>query len=242
MGRRALVSLLFFGSLLFAPAGQLCAGATHFHRGTATVDGVDDPLEWVGAEYGEATLVLPAGLGGGSTQVTFLVMSDDNYLYAALRFPYASSPSAPAFLDFAVQFWADGATACNATTPLDVVQLISWSNSAEFRDEHWPLCTTVISDTSAGGSSDGTGSWEDEGATLFFELSHPLDSSDDPHDVSAVSPGFVQLMPFAYGCDAAANCGQLASLTKRVFLVPENFLFFSDFEGGDLLEWNLAVP
>ena len=242
MNRSALATLALLVTPPLAPAGELLASSTHAHRGTATVDGFNEPLEWEGAEFGEVTLTLPAALGGGTTLITFLVMNDDDYLYAALQFPYSSSPAWPAFLDFAVQFWADGTSACNPTVPVDVVQLVSQSNAVDFRDEHWPMCTTVSSDVSAGGTIDGTGVWEDEGATIFFELSHALDSDDNLHDVSAVTPGFVQVKPFAYGCDAAATCGNVANLTRRVFLVPESYLFFSDFESGDVLDWSIAVP
>lgn len=242
MSRRALLSLAFAAMIPLTHSARLFGESTHFHRGTATVDGVNDPQEWLGAEYGEAILTLPAAFGGGSTPVTLLVMNDDDSLYAALQFPYPSSPAAPAFLDFGVQFWPDGAAPCNPTTPLDVVQLVSQSDVVDFRDEHWPQCTIVVSDTLAGGSIDGTGVWGDEGSTLFFELSHPLDSSDNLHDVSAVLGDFLQLKPFTYGCDAAAVCGPVASLTKRVFLVPDNLIFFGDLEGGDLLEWSLNVP
>ncbi len=241
MRRGALVSL-FLAAVLLTHVGRLAGASTHFYRGTATVDGVSGPLEWLGAEYGEVTLTLPPSMGGGSSQVTFLVMNDDVSLYAAIRFPYASSPPAPAFLDFAAQFWADGEAQCDPATPVDVVQLVSQSNTADFRDEHWPLCTSVLSDVGAGGSSDGAGIWSDEGPTLFFEVAHPFDSSDNLHDVSALLGGFVQLNLFTYACDAAAVCGSIPSLAKRVFLVPENLLFFSDFEGGDLLEWSLSVP
>ncbi len=240
--RRAAAWLVVFVLCPLVHSAKLLAGPTHSHRGTAIVDGVNDLPEWEGAEFGVANLILPAAFGGGSTLVTFLVMNDDVNLYAAVQFPYPSSPASPAFLDFAVQFWADSETACTPTTLIDVVQLISQNGFADFRDERWPECTTVVSDVSAGGSTDGIGIWGDEGTTLFFELSHPLDSSDDLNDVSGVSPGFLGMYLFTYGCDAAANCGQVAGLARRVFLVPSNLVFFSDFEGGDPSEWSSVVP
>jgi len=39
-------------------------------------------------------------------------------------------------------------------------------------------------DTSAGGTVDGSGVLETVGGSPIYELAHPLDSADDPHDIS----------------------------------------------------------
>ena len=117
------------------PASSLAGGvATHHHRGTPTIDGVEDPLEWSGAEAGVAPLTLPPELGGGLGFVTFLIMSDDENLYAAIRFPYAVSPPSPGFAALVIFAWPSGDDICAPPTTPDQFQILSQDGGANYSD------------------------------------------------------------------------------------------------------------
>lgn len=243
------LGVLLLGVLLLetlAGPAALSAQATHHHRGTATIDGVESAGEWAGAEAATVPLTLPAGLGGGTFDVTFLLMNDDDNLYLALRFPYGSSPPSPAVVYLTELAWRDGLDRCDPATLLDLHQSESQDGVATYWDlfEHaTPECwRTIGADDQDGGTTDGSGAWVADGSTTFFEIGHPLDSGDSLHDLSATLGERIQLDLVALGCDATSFCAFPAELEPRIFLEPEGFVFLGDFESGDTAGWSAAQP
>ena len=226
------------------PASSLAGGvATHHHRGTPTIDGVEDPLEWSGAEAGVAPLTLPPELGGGLGFVTFLIMSDDENLYAAIRFPYAVSPPSPGFAALVIFAWPSGDDICAPPTTPDQFQILSQDGGANYSDSFaTSFCAADgLPDIEDGGTSEGSGTYTDEGPTLFFEVAHPLDTADDPHDLSAAVPETISVVALTAGC-AASGCGTPAAIFRRVHLEASNEILYADFEVGDFSEWSSSTP
>jgi len=72
---------------------------------------------------------------------------------------------------------------CNEPN-LEVGDDYLWTNGAsQFFDYFWNG-GVHLPDTSAAGTPDGSGAASRVGSANHFELSHPLDSADDPHDFS----------------------------------------------------------
>lgn len=242
MKRRFTARRLVVCSLLVTSLSAIAqAEATHQHRGTATVDGIDSPAEWAGAAAGSADMTLPAELGGGGGLVTFYVMNDDVNLYVAMRFPYALAPASPQYLVMLAQVWNDGLSLCAPTTVQEVFDLQAQNGGATYSDEFDVACAGGLPDVSDGGTSDGAAAMVDEGATLYFETSHPLDTADDSHDMSTAPARWIRMAVNSAGC-GASDCGSPAHLIRRVFLVPGNLVFVGDFEVGDTSEWSSAIP
>lgn len=227
--------------LLSLLATTVEAAATHHHRGTATVDGVESPAEWAGASAGSADMTLPPGLGGGGGPVTFNIMNDDANLYVSMRFPYSASPPSPSYLVMLVQSWEDGTVICGPSTFDDDFWLFAENGGASFSDRFNPECTGDAPDDSDGGTSDGAAAMSDEGATLYFEISHPLDTADNLHDRSSAVSRWLLMAVNSTGCDAS-ECGSAAHLIRRVYLEPANYVFVGDFETQDTSEWSAVAP
>lgn len=229
---------------LALPASSLAGGvATHHHRGTPTIDGIEDPLEWSGAEAGVAPLTLPPEFGGGFVFVSFLIMSDDENLYAAIRFPYDDSPTSPGFATLAIFAWPSGVDICAPPTAPDQFQILSQDGGASYVDAFASsFCAgDGLPDIEDGGSSEGSGTFTDEGPTLFFEISHPLDTTDDLHDLNASVADTISIVAITAGC-AASGCGSAAAIFRRVHLEASNEIFYADFEFGDSSEWSSITP
>ena len=241
---RPWLGLLLLASL--AGPARLSAQATHHHRGTANVDGVESAGEWDGAGAGTVPLVLPPGLGGGTFDVTFLLMNDDDSLFVAVRLPYGSSPPFPAVLWLGEQVFRDGGRLCDPLTLIDAHQVESQDGGSIYWDlfeVQTPECwRTIGADNQNGGTTDGWGVWGAGGGSTFFEIGHPLDSADDLHDLSAALGERIVVHLLGIGCDATSSCATPAELERRVFLESESFVFLGDFESGDLAGWSAGVP
>lgn len=191
-------------------------------------------------------LVLPPGLGGGTFDVTFLVMNDDENLFVAVRLPYGSSPPSPAALWLGEQVFRDGGRLCDPLTLIDAHQVESQDGGSTYWDlfeVQTPECWRTIGvDEGDGGTTDGWGVWGAGGGTTFFEIGHPLDSADDPHDLSAALGERIVVHLLGIGCDATTFCATPAELARRLFLEPDGFLFLGDFESGDLSGWSSSQP
>ena len=242
LSHRAVVAWLAAVVLVvLAAPPPLAAAATFHHRGTPFLDGVNSPGEWTGALVGTAPVVFPPGLGGGSGTVTFYLMNDDTNLYLGAEVPYPVSPPAPSGLAAATQAWLAGSDPCSATTVVDTHETDSQDATLLYYDGFIATCSQYSEDTSAGGTTDGQGSWGTTGGTTFFEMSQPLDDADDAYDLSVALSDRLQVIAFGAGCDGS-GCGSAASLQSVVYLEPANYVFLGDFESGDTAGWSEVVP
>jgi hypothetical protein len=225
-------------------ANAVQAIATYRHYGTPTVDGIEGANEWIGAVAGTANLTLPAGLGGGTSMVVFWVMNDDTYLYVALRFPLGTSPTEPAYIGLGASASAAGLDPCLGQTVGDDFGIYSQENLAIPIDSHYSSdCQSVAPDTDNGGFLDTQGTWAISLSSTFFELQQPLDNGDDANDISLPAPNLMQATFYAGGCDATlVDCGTPAFISRRIFLMTADTIFFDDFESGDMTFWSLASP
>lgn len=227
---------------LASPAVQ--ATATHRHYGTPTIDGIESPAEWTGAEVGIAALALPLGVGGGGvSMVTFRAMNDETYLYLALRFPHGSSPAAPAYLGLGASVSAAGLDACAGQTVGDDFGVFSQDNLALPADNHYAnVCADLFPDTENEGFLDAQGTWAISLSSTWLEVKQPLDDGDDENDISVPAPNLLDAGFYAGACDASADCGTWANLLRRVFLMTADTIFFDDFESQNMDFWSSQMP
>lgn len=218
---------------------ELVAG-THRHRGTATIDGFEGEGEWAGALVGFFPVDLPQYFHTQPFQIPFYVMNDDDRLYVAARIAYDESPDYPYFLYFEVGAW-QGELSCAGFDIPDQFVLFSVDNVVTVRDEHLLICEDAYWDVwTATGTLDSEGSWSIADGSTFFEMSQPLDSADDLHDLNATAPGIVSLSLVAGGGNDTNFDFGVASAVVDVFLMTADTLLYADFEGGDLGEWTSA--
>lgn len=243
--RRSVLAPTLIAAAFLAPA-LLLGQSTYFHRGTATVDGVEGAGEWAGAEAGTVDLVLPLGFGGGSSQVTLLLMSDDDHFYFAVRLPFGIALPGGEFL-FLVDLAREAALdPCAPTTLIDEKDLFSADDNQVFQDnyaEHLAGCDVQMQtpDSSNGGTTDGSGAWTDDGITTFMEIAHPLDTADDANDLSVALGDKIVVRLMAGGCDGI-DCGTPADLELRLQIAGAGLFFLGDFESGTSAEWSLTAP
>ena len=181
-------------------------GCTPGH-GTATVDGNFSSAEWACARQYNFT----ANVSGGATPAVLYVMNDANNLYLAVRLLRSSSDKVNT-----LQFnfdnndsWTTNASGA-AETGDDILSLDAVTG---FVDAFLTLkCTTSsqsscwATDASAGGVNNGSGKSKNDGTYTTYEVSHPLNTSDDAHDFSLVAGGKVGLfLTLQTGSGAAGN-------------------------------------
>lgn len=230
---------LLLGTLLcFSASNPLAGSATFYHRGTAFIDGGD--TEWSDADAEFATIMVTFPDLPFSVPVTLLLMNDDNNLYAAVRgMPDVEETDAINFLS--VSSWSsDSTNRCLPGTLVNEAQVTSeWIDGTFFFDMFGSNdCGTRAFDLDDGGATNGDGEAGDVPA--FMEISHPLDSTDDAHDLSAALGDAIQVELLAGRCvDAACGFGKVQ---RRVFLAPSGLIFYSDFEVGDPSEWDFTTP
>ena len=228
-------SVFLFATLLSHPAALLAAA--HAHYGTPTVDGIEGVGEWTGADAGSDTLVLPAALGGGSSTVTFYVMSDETFVYVAVRVPVAESPDFPDLIGLAVRARTWVLDPCAPPVFIDEFQLISTDNSALTFDGFWTSCEDGAEEDSSDSGFDNTsGTWAISLSSHFLEMAQPLNAGDDAHDLNVAPLSFLWVQLLAGG-QAGKDSGEFANISIRLFLANEGSIFFADFETGDQSEW-----
>ena len=143
--------------------------------GTAAVDGILSPGEWDSAGRLDFPVPRPPHDGGGTFTATLYVMNDATNLYLGMRAPLVAAPE---WLMFIFDNDNNGVFADGH----DIIQL---TPGASLRDEFYStqppcppgfFCPTL--DTTAGGTSDGTGVAVISSDYVFYEIAHPLNSGD----------------------------------------------------------------
>ena len=171
-------------------SGILPNGAVVFHAtacrpgiGTATVDGVMAPGEWLCAQHADFT----ANLSGGATPAMLFWMNDQTNLYLAVRVQRASTDKVNT-----LRFNFDNNNSANTSgTGLAETgdDILVDDATAGFSDQYLTLkCATSTqtscgdTDASAGGSNDGAAMFANSGGFSVYEVRHPLNSGDAAHD------------------------------------------------------------
>lgn len=218
--------------ILALTAGTSRSQGDFMHRGTPTVDGVDGGA-WAKARVGRVTLETPDP--PYSAPVDFFFMNDGTRFYEAMRIGLADLPVDPNRLILWSYNWPAELGFCDPAILTDIPSLTAWQfpgTTLLVEDIH--QCDFNL-DTDFGGTSDTIGAWSDEGATLFFELSQPLDSSDDLHDLSIAIPA---LMGVSFEARLLISSDVYSgTLPATVRLVDSSFVFFDDFELGNASRW-----
>ena len=150
--------------------------------GTATIDGIKSAGEWDTAGTMSFMANLPPSLGGGQVSATAYVMNDGTDLYFAVEFPLGTSDVG----DFYVYFDRDDDGARENGDTAIRADLIPQGVST------WDF-VWVEAETSWNSDPDpeAEGAYRNDGATSFYELSHPLDTRDDVNDLSLAPGGSV---------------------------------------------------
>lgn len=169
------------GEVLFN-ANALAPDAVAAGLGTPSVDGTIDGSEWDAAGQVTFGVALPEG---GSAAGTLYVMNDATSMYLAVRFPRAAADPGNS-LSFELDNDNDGVMENG-----DDVLLVNPSPGVGFKDEvrtDQPPCPEGamcgFHDTDVGGTSDGSGAFANGSGLTVYEMSHPLNSADDAHDIS----------------------------------------------------------
>ena len=142
-----------------------------------TIDGtIDTAVEWASAATTPFTSTL--GLEG-----IFYVMNDGNNLYIAVRTTDSTLSQDGTGTD-AVWIYFDNNN--NGVGPEAGDDIIGWNGylSEGFKDGYSDGTYVWWKDTDAGGDSDGSATATNDGTYSYFEISHPLDTTDDAHDFS----------------------------------------------------------
>jgi hypothetical protein len=165
--------------------------------GRPVVDGRFTPDEWKGAGRVTYQVAVPVAQGGGTVPMTWFVMNDATDLYVAVR--------------IARRLEWDG---LDVVLGSDIIafwtrQRVASYPPAGFSDL-FASGTCWCLDTSAGGASDGSGAAAFSDGFSTYELSHPLDSADDAHDVSlgpgAILPVNLDFAAEKEGCASTTDC------------------------------------
>lgn len=164
--------------------------------GTATIDGVLAPGEWAGAGRYDFQANRAPGQGGGTVPATLYVMNDSANLYLALRIEVANLGDS-AF---------DGIFAPPGLGS-DVLRAVPWG----FYDMHFhqtsPSTWDWLADTADGGTQDGTSVARVDGGVAVYEVTHPINSTDDPHDLSLAVPSHKTFIGSFQHCVAGSCAG-----------------------------------
>jgi hypothetical protein len=151
-----------------------------------TIDGVFGPSEWNDAPYQlDFDANLPANEGGGTTPARLYVKNDQNNIYFAVRFE--RSQPAPDN-DLRLDFDNDNDGAQEAGDDAILYKHVPPNPVTGFYDQYWYSANQGQSDTLDGGTNDGEGAFGNDGTYCYYEISHPLNTTDDNHDFSLM-PG-----------------------------------------------------
>jgi hypothetical protein len=224
------------------------ASATHDTRlslrgfGTATIDGVLAPNEWDGAGRHDFPANRAPNQGGGTVPATLFVMNDSTNLYLALRVAVANLGNS-AF---------DGLFSQSGSSPFtgaDILRAVPWG----FYDMHLhqtsPSTWEWLADTADGGTQDGTSAARVDGGVAVYEVTHPINSADDPHDFSLAIPSHISFTAVFQHC-VAGSCGTTiipGSTGGRIVVVsgthvpPETTITDGPPDGAELPDYGLYV-
>ena len=156
--------------------------------GTATIDGYINPDEWENAAVWYFNVNVPPDDGGGTIPADLYIMNDNVNLYVALkigRSPFGSYTNPMINIDLNNNNVRDDGDEYIGTSVSDIsgIRLI---------DGFFTTCLSGavcgLLDVPNGGTTDVQAAATTDGQFTYIELSHPLDSSDNLHDMS-VGPG-----------------------------------------------------
>ncbi len=142
-----------------------------------TIDGnIDTAVEWAGA----ATASFAST---GDLEGIFYVMNDDSNLYIAVR---TTDPTLSQDTTGTDAVWIYFDNNNDGAGPEVGDDIIGWNglSSEGFRDGYSDGTYVWRRDADAGGDSDGSAAATNDGAYNYFEISHPLDTTDNAHDFS----------------------------------------------------------
>lgn len=203
-------------------------------HGTATIDGFESPGEW---EHGNRWLFTVESPLGTSLPGAVRFMDDGVNMYWNI----VIGPSEADQLFAAVNLDNDGDGVCETGD-----DFLFFYGGTAFQDCYQDLdCSGVNGDDLDGGTADGSAAGTVSGTGFFFEVSHPLDSADDAHDISLGAHD-----PFGIRIDMSlcvaiqGNCTANQPLPSEVFssgTVRIGGIFLDGFETGDPEEWSAAV-
>jgi hypothetical protein len=162
-----------------------------------TVDGVVNAAEWAAASHTSFSI--------GWTYVGEVwVMNDDGNLYIAVKI---ADTSLTVMDRIYVRFDNnnDGAWAAGD-------DILGVMGNGDFMDLFWGPPTTF--DNAAGGTSDGEGKSSGAGGFNYYEMNHPLNSTDDAHDFSLAAGNTVGFN-LEYWEEASGYYGDWPSLNAK---------------------------
>jgi hypothetical protein len=162
-----------------------------------TIDGIRSPGEWDGATEFQPTTEIAPGIGPS----TILITTDGTNLYVALEVTDQAAPTD----QFEVRFDNDND---NLLTVGD--DAFGLSGSGAITDGQYSGGSYTLDDV----SQDGEGAVGQDGATAFYEFSHPLNTGD-PDDLAA-EVGDIVGMCFRYFNDGAGSSGVPGSCALTV--------------------------
>jgi hypothetical protein len=176
--RRVAWALAIGAGLLALPQAAISHTGPLFRAfGTPVIDAAQGPGEWDGASRHDFAVNRHPTEGGGTVTASLYVMNDGGNLYVALRVPNATVSDSR----FEVEF--DNNHDQVTSVGEDYVALTN--NGFEDRSyQQGPGYFIWSPDSANGGTIDGAGLDGDQAGYSFYELRHPLNSSDDAHDVS----------------------------------------------------------
>jgi len=170
-------------------------------KGTATIDGIIDSTEWADADslnfgplldFVDGTVLKNYPVGNSPLSGTIYVMNNGCNLYIGLKIDDATLTSGDLLT---VSFDDDHDGWLEAYSPFghptngggeDMIAL-SGNNGTEDRYIVSPYGTYVTSAYDPLGYKDISGACTNDGTYSYFELAHPLDSSDDDHDFDLIA-------------------------------------------------------
>jgi hypothetical protein len=201
-----LLAAVFVAIVPSAATGHAGPGLRGF--GTAVIDGAPGSGEWDPAARHEFAANRSPAQGGGTVPATLYVMNDAANLYVALRVSNALVGSST----FRLYFDNDhsGSTGVLGDDGLEL--------GKGFQDLFVNQSPAWATDTSDGGTSDGGGLAGDHSSFSFYELSHPLDNSDDAHDFSLGIGNRIGFDLYFMHCDPVgavtlpSGCGESTTL------------------------------
>lgn len=221
-----IASAVCVGILLPPGAAAVGTSSTDYlsAEGTATINGVQNAGEWDSAARIDFAVNQPPGTPGPPMPASFLVMNDASNLYVAYLISRPTlNPPGGGGSSVSVDFDNDDdGKRANG----DDVLLIN--PQIGFFDEYYtdqPPCPpgTIclgIEDTDDGGTTDGLGATTNNGSFSFYEMSHPLNSSDDRHDFSLNAGDLVGASGEVRFCDMAGCADTLVPGTFRIAIAP----------------------
>ncbi len=214
IGFFAILNLIFLG--IMAPL----ASEAHYPDvvlsgfGTAAIDGIMSPGEWVDAGRIDYLANVPSHDGGGTTPATLFVMNDETNIYIALKIKKFAARSTSAFFEFDNNHNGVWPEEGDDGFGMNVGTFTPPTFSDLFRTTQPPCPSGFcgLLDTDFGGTTDGASAATNDDEFTYIEISHPLNSNDDLHDFSLNSGDVVgfhhslRMFSLDLPCNSGPDC------------------------------------